>query len=182
MKISKRSQNQKKRSNSKKGGARKQRGASEPNVVRQFNVYYNYILSNFQNEGGQNGDLLTRQLNTYELDVCQQNMEEDLDNIINDVDPQYKDLSLGVITQLIPPHNGKHFRINITVRNKTDEEATKLIREYMEEVYASRYTEFDLPIYRVHESDDQNRYYSDPGNQIDIENVVAGGYQKKRLI
>lgn len=179
MKISKRTQNQKKRSNSKKGGSRKQRGASDPNAVREFYVYYNYILSNFQNEGGRNGDLLTRQLNTYELDVCQSTMEENLDSIISDGRPQYDALSLGVVTQLKPPHNGKHFRINITVRNKTDEQATELIAGYMDEVYGGGFIVFDQTNYRNHESNDQNRYYSDPGDQIDIENGVAGGYQKK---
>ncbi len=179
MKISKRTQNKKKKSQTRIGGARKQRGASDPNAVREFYVYYNYILSNFENEGGRNGDLLTRQLNTYELDVCQSTMEENLDSIITDGRPRYDALSLGVVTQLEQPHNGKHFRINITVRNKTDEQATELIAGYMDEVYGGGFIVFDLPIYRNHESDDQNRYHSDPGDQIDIENVVAGGYKKR---
>ena len=183
MKISKRSQNQKKRSNSKTGGSRKQRGASDPNVVRQFNVYYNYILSNFQNEGGRNGDLLTRQLNTYELEVCKFTLEYNLDSIIKYVvDRKYNDLDLGFVKQLEQPRNGKHFRINITVRNNTDEQATELIRAYMHEVYEAGYIEFDQKNYRNHQSDDQNRYYTSPGDQIDIENVVAGGYRKKRSL
>ena len=161
----------KKRSNSKTGGSRKQRGASDPNVVRQFNVYYNYILSNFKNEGGKNGDLLTRPLNEYELIVCNDyiyDSTEDMD--------QFKDLEFGVAKQLEEAHNGKHFIINFIVKNKTHEEATKLIHEFMEEIYAGGFIEFSK-----RHSEDPNRYYSSPGDEIDIENFVLGGYQKKKV-
>jgi len=180
MKISKRSQKQKRRSQSK-SFSRKQRGASNPDAVRRFYVFYNYILSNFQDEDGQNGELLNRQLNAYELGVCQDWITETRDMIIEDGrDYDFAALEVGVITQLQQPHNGKHFRINFTVRNKSHEEATELIHEYMEEVYAGGFIEFDNQNYRVHESNDQNRYYSTPGQQVDIEDFVSGGYQKKR--
>ena len=178
MKISKRAHNQKKRSQSK-SVSRKQRGASDPDRVRQFYVYYNYILSNFQGEGGRNGQLLTIPLNPYELGICQDWMTDTRDVIIGDGrDYDFAALEVGVISQLQQTLNGKHFRINFTVRNKSHEEATELIREYMEEVYAGGYIEFDQANYRVHQSDNRNRYYSTPGHEVDIENFVSGGYRK----
>jgi hypothetical protein len=180
MKISKRAHNQKKRSQSQ-SVSRKQRGASDPDRVRQFYVYYNYILSDFQGEGGRNGELLTRQLNAYEFAICQDWITETRDVIIDDGrDYDFAALEVGVITQLQQPRNGKHFRINFTVRNKSHEEAIELIHEYMEEVYAGGYIEFDNQYYRVHESNDQNSYYSTPGQQVDITDLVSGGYRKQR--
>jgi len=170
MKISKKSQNQ------KKSVSRKQRGASNPDrVIREFNVYYNYILSNFENRDGRNGDLLTRPLIPYELNVCQEWMTDTRDVIIEDGrEHDFAALEVGVITQLLIPHNGKYFRINFTVTNKSDPEARQLIREYMEEVYGGGFIEFD------NANDDQNRYFSTPGAQVDIENFFSGGYRKQR--
>jgi hypothetical protein len=141
------------------GGYRKQRGASAK-LIHEYYVYYNYIISNFQNDGGINGQLLTRPLYNWELNICQENMEDTRDIIIEDGRPQYKHLNVGRVTQLPSPHNNKYFRINFTVINKSDEDARILIRGFMEELHGGVWIE-DL--------DDQNRYYSTPGQDVDIE-------------
>jgi hypothetical protein len=187
MRNSKRTQNQKKRLSRVKR-SHIQRGASDPDRIRQFYVYYNYIIDNFS-DYSLDGQLLTRQLNAYELGICQTWITETRDVIIEDGrDYDFAALEVGVITQLQQPRNGKHFRINFTVRNKSYEEATELIHEYMDEVHGDGYIQFDLQHYvdpdsddyRVPESDDRNRYYSTPGYEVDIENFVSGGYRKQR--
>lgn len=173
MRNSKRSQNQKKRG-SRLRRSRRQSGSSDPYKTRRFNVYYNYVISNFQNEGGRNGEILTRQLNPYEIGVCRDLITETRRIIIGDHAPQYADLIVGNVIQLQEPHNGKHFRLLMIVKNKTHQEALDLINGFMDETVAGGYVTFDWPHRDIHESNDQNRYVNTELENIEI---VESGYR-----
>ena len=115
-----------------------------------YNVYYNYRLHRFPNFDNRHGEKFTRPLNARELSVCQEWMNEMRNAIIEHGGKQYTDLHVGLLTQLPLPHNDFfHFQIVISVRNKTIEEATKLLHEYMQLVSTRGYMEFDDEFYKV---------------------------------
>jgi len=152
----------------KKKRISRQRGSSDPNVPKRFLVFYNYVLKNESEDGGPDTPL-TRELNEYELDVCQQVMEETVGDIKKYVEGyDFAALRIGKVVQLEQPANDKHFVLDFTVTNKSVEEAIALIRVCMEEVYASGYTHFDQSNYREHRSNDQNRYFTTPGQNVDV--------------
>jgi len=62
---------------------------------------------------------------------------------------QYDVLEVGGIAQLPQPRNDKYFRMVISVRNKSNEEATELIEAYMQEVYDNGYMVIDNDYYKV---------------------------------
>jgi hypothetical protein len=144
MKNSKRSQNQKKKQS-------KQRGGRPPKIEEQpFNVYYNYRLHRDINFDGSHGKKLTRQLDARELNICQEWMTLMRNAIIEHGGAQYAALEVGDVTQLQQPRdNFFHFKIVISVKNKTQEEATELLNKYMQLVSTSGFIEFDGEIYKV---------------------------------
>ena len=144
MKNSKRSQNQKKKQS-------KQRGGRPPKIEEQpFNVYYNYRLHRFPNFDNRHGEKFTRPLNARELSVCQEWMTLMRNAIIEHEGEQYTALDLRAVTQLQQPRdNFFHFKIVISVKNKTQEEAIELLNKYMQLVSTSGFIEFDGEIYKV---------------------------------
>jgi hypothetical protein len=152
MKSLKRAQNQKKKKQSKQS---KQRGAIGPDSERSFNVYYNYRLARLPftpNFDGRHGVKFTRQLDARELSICQEWMTVMRDSIIHHVrgGEKYNDLHIGLLEQLpLPRDDFFHFKIVISVKNKTEQESIQLIYEYMQQVSISGYMELDNEFHKV---------------------------------
>ena len=181
MRNSKRAQNQKKKLSRVKR-SRKQRGSSDPDKkkTKHFTVYYNYIVLNFPNEDGRNGEFLTRTLTPYELGVCRDSARETREAIIGQYAPQFAYLEVGLVAQLEEPYDGKRFSLPIKVYNKSNDQAIDLIRNYMDEI-ASEDVRFDWPHRPAHESDDQTRYVITTREEIEIEETPPiGGSRNQR--
>ena len=161
-KYKKRSQSNKKKQSTRKyrNRSRKQQGGVSQRRSL-YNVYFNYILSNFQNEGGKNGEFLIRKINNFEHRTCWSYITETLATVIDDHAPQLIALGVAKLTQLEQPYSDKHFNLLVYTKDKTNEESLQLINDLMDELGGSGYIEFHTA-----ESDDKNRYYSSYENNV----------------
>ncbi len=138
-----------------------------------YNVYFNYIISNFGNPYQTNGQFLTRQINNFEHRTCWDYITETRDIVIEDHAPQLANLRVVNLSQLGQPRNNKHFNLELYTINKTRQESLGLINDLMYELGGSGWIEFN-----VNESADINRYYSsyDPADIDIVEIVISGGF------
>jgi hypothetical protein len=178
MRNSKRTQNQKKIRQSKRkyqGGSPK--GIKDPHdqsKTRNFYVYFNLF---YDAELGR--DIITRQLNDYELDVIRDRVEVEESGtaypsrILNEdtmreydawresgAEPRIIDFEVYDVIQLEEPRKGKHFRLSVITKNRTYKQALRSIKKYIKMIGQDSIG-FEPPYFHDHinhQSNDQQRY------------------------